>query len=74
MPFELRAITDTHGIRDDETKRRYVYVDHSTGKSMTLHAPLFPTDDVEGMLNREPIRQHTTSSGTIRIVTTWSCG
>ncbi|MCU1366780.1 MAG: hypothetical protein JWL72_4271 [Ilumatobacteraceae bacterium] len=73
MAFKLRAITDTHGI-GDETKRRYVYVDKSTGKTMTLLAPLYPTDDVDGLLNREPTRQHTMKGGALRIVTTWSHG
>ncbi|MCU1392674.1 MAG: hypothetical protein JWM34_1102 [Ilumatobacteraceae bacterium] len=74
MAFKLRAITDTHDVGDDDAEWRYVYVDKSTGKTMTLLAPLYPTDDVDGLMTRQPTRQHTMRGGVLRIVTTWSRG
>ena len=74
MAFKLRAVTDTHALADDQIQRRYLYlyVDKSTGKTMTRLAPLYDSDDVEGDLRNKPTREHVERGGQIRVVTTWT--
>ncbi len=72
MAYKLRAVTLTKSIGDDEGMTRYLYVDKATGKTMTLLEPLYPTDDVAGVMKAEPSREHITTRGIIKIVTTWS--
>lgn len=64
-------MTDTHSLADDKIQRRFVYVDESTGKTMTLLAPLYDTDDVERILQIKPTHEHVEHGGQIRVVTSW---
>ena len=72
MAYKLSAITLTKSIGEDAGQTRYVYVDKATGQTMTLLEPLYPTDDVAGVMTAEPSREHITARGVIKIVTTWS--
>jgi predicted RNA polymerase sigma factor len=58
MAFKLRAVADTHAIGDEVVKRRYVYIDKSTGKTMTLLAPLDADPRMAGHHRLDAVRGH----------------